>query len=70
MGQVLGALLHSLGGEAAKSGDPQLPQTLLESLKSETTGSAKKFIDFTQQQLNDAGKALKKDLNDLFQPKK
>jgi hypothetical protein len=70
MAQVLGTLLHALGGEAAKSEENHLPLQLLESFRSEAAGTARKAIDFTQQQLKDAGKALQQDLNELFEPKK
>ena len=70
MAQVLGTLLHAMGGEAARSGENHLPQQLLESFKNEATGSALKALEYSQQQLKDAGKALKKDLKELFEQKK
>ena len=70
MAQVLGTLLHAMGGEAARSGEDHLPQQLLESFKNEATGSALKAIESSQQHLKDAGKALQQDLKELFDPKK
>jgi hypothetical protein len=70
MAQVLGSLLHALGGEAARSQENHLPQQLLDSFKNEAAGSAKKALDFTGQQLKDAGKAIQQELKDLLAPKK